>query len=84
MDIKIIKQEKNEMDVELNSLTVAELLRSYLNKEGADMAVWKRDHPSKNPVLHIEGDNPKRLIQKAIASIEKELEKLQEDFKKAK
>lgn len=84
MEVKILKEDKKELDIELDSLTLAELLRVYLNKEGVPMAAWKRDHPSKNPVLHIEADNPKKVLKKAISAAEKELEKLQDDFKKAK
>ena len=84
MEIKVLKDEKNELDLELDNLTLAELLRVYLNKEGADLAAWKRDHPTKNPVLHIEADNPRKLVKKAIDSIEKDLEKASEDFKKLK
>ena len=84
MEIKILKDEKSEMDIELSSLTIAEVLRVYLNKEGAKLAVWKRDHPTKNPILHIEGDNPKKLLKKAIASLEKETDKIVDEFKKAK
>lgn len=84
MQINIIKEEKNEMDLELDSLTIAELLRVYLNKEGADLAAWKRDHPTKNPVLHIKADNPKKIVKKAIDAIEKDLDKASEDFKKLK
>ena len=84
MEIKVLKQDKTEMDVEIDSLTIAEVLRVYLNKEGAKLAVWKREHPLKNPILHIEGDNPKKLLQKAIASIEKEVDKAVNEFKKLK
>ena len=84
MEIKILKDEKNILDVELSSLTIAEILRVYLNKEGAKLAAWKRDHPTKNPVLHIEGDNPKKLLKKAIATLEKEIDKTVDEFKKLK
>lgn len=84
MEIKILKDEKNELDIELSSLTIAEVLRVYLNKEGAKLAVWKRDHPTKNPVLHIEADNPKKLLKKAIATLEKEIDKTVDEFKKLK
>jgi len=84
MEIKILKDEKNEMDLEMDSLTLAELLRVYLNKEGAEVAAWRRDHPRKSPVLHIKGDNPKKLVKKAISSIEKELNRATEEFKKLK
>lgn len=84
MEIKILKNEKNELDVELSSLTIAEVLRVYLNKEDAKLAVWKRDHPTKNPVLHIESDHPKKLLKKAIATIEKEIDTITDEFKKSK
>ena len=84
MQVKIIKDEKNTLDIELQSLTIAEILRVYLNKEGAKLAAWKRDHPTKNPILHIEADNPKKLLKKAIATLEKEIDKTVDEFKKLK
>ena len=84
MEIKILKDEKTELDVEISSLTIAEVLRVYLNKEGAKLAAWKRDHPTKNPVLHIEADNPKKLLKAAIAKLEKEIDATVDEFKKLK
>ena len=84
MEIKILKDEKNELDIEVGSLTIAEVLRVYLNKEGAKLAAWKREHPTKNPVLHIEADNPKKLLKKAIATLEKEIDSTVDEFKKLK
>ena len=84
MEIKILKDDKNEMDIELSSLTIAEVLRVYLNKEGAKIAAWRRHHPTKNPILHIEGDNPRKLLKGAITKLEKEIDKVVDDFKKLK
>jgi len=84
MEVKILKDEKNELDVEISSLTIAEVLRVYLNKGGAKLAAWKRGHPTENPVLHIEGENPKKLLKSAIATLEKEIDKTVEEFKKLK
>ena len=84
MEVKIVSEDKNVLDIEISNLTIAEVLRVYLNKEGAKLAAWRRDHPTKNPILHIEADNPKKILKSAIANIEKELDKLQDDFKKAK
>ena len=84
MEVKILKDEKNELDIEVGSLTIAEVLRVYLNEEGAKLAAWKRDHPTENPILHIEGDNPKKLLKSAITKLEKEIDKTVEDFKKLK
>ena len=84
MEVKILKEDKNSMDIELGSLTIAEVLRTYLNKEGAKLAAWRREHPTKNTILHIESDNPKKLLKKAISEIEKETDKVTEEFNKLK
>ena len=83
MQIKIIKQDKGVIDLEIDNLTIIELLRVYLNKEpGVKLAAWRREHPSKNPVLHVEADNPKKLVQKAISAIQKDLNGYVGEFKK--
>ncbi len=79
-----MKDEKNELDIELDSVTIAEVVRTYLNEGGARLAVWKREHPTKNPVLHIEDDNPKKALKAAIASIEKDVDSVVSEFKKLK
>lgn len=85
MEVKIIKQEKNILEVEIDSLTIAEVMRVYLNKEsGVKLAAWKREHPFKNPVLHIEADNPKSVLKKAITALEKDIDKAVDEFKKLK
>ena len=84
MEIKVLKQDKNELDVQIDNLTIIELLRSYLNKEDVKLAAWRREHPSKPAVLHIEADNPKKALQKAIEAVQKDLEKYSVEFKKMK
>ncbi len=84
MEIKILKDEKNTLDIELSSLTIAEVLRVYLNKQGAKLAAWKKEHQTSNPVLHIEADNAKSLLKKAIKALEKEIDSTVAEFKKLK
>lgn len=87
MKVVYIKDEKNEAEIELDNLTIAELLRAYLVKdESVSFAAWKREHPSKNPVLKIKtkGKTVRKAIADAIAHIEKEADKLVEQFKKGK
>ena len=72
------------MEVKIGNLTVAEVLRVYLNAEGAKLAVWKREHPTKNPILKIEADNPKKVLKAAIAKLEKEVDAASDAFKKLK
>jgi len=84
MEVKILNDNKNSLDLEINNLTIAEILRVYLNKEGVKMAAWKREHPSKPAILHIEADNAKSSVKKAISSIQKDLEKYEKEFKSMK
>ena len=82
MEIKILEDSKDSIDVEVDNLTIVELLRAYLNKEsGVKLAAWKREHPYKNPVLHVEAANPKTAIKKAISSVKKDLDKYEKEFK---
>jgi len=84
MEIKVIKDEKDLLEVEINNLTIVEILRIYLNKNGAKLAVWKRNHPSEAPILHVEGDNPKKMVKDAVIAIEKEIDAAVSEFKKLK
>lgn len=84
MDFKIIKDEKDTLDIEIGNITIVELLRVYLNKNGAKMAVWKRDHPLKNPILHLTADKPREVLKKAIEEIDKEIDDAVSEVKKIK
>ncbi|RMD46205.1 DNA-directed RNA polymerase subunit L [Candidatus Pacearchaeota archaeon] len=84
MKVKVLKDEKGELEIELDNLTIAEVLRVYLNKQGVKLAAWKREHPTKNPVLCIVADNPKKALKGAIGQIEKEIDKFTSEFKNLK
>ena len=84
MEIKILNDTKDILDIEISSITIAEVLRVYLNDAGADLAVWKREHPTKNPILHIEGKNPKKLLKDAITKVENDIDSAVTSFKKLK
>ncbi len=87
MQIQYLKQEKNEIELELGSVTMAELLRSYLQEDDSVvLAAWRRDHPTKDPLLKIKTKEKtaKKALHDAVARIEKELDKLESSFKKAK
>ena len=87
MELQILKSESNEMEVELDNLTLVEILRVYLNKDsGVTFAAWRREHPTKKPVLKIKtkGKTTKKALNDAIAFITKDLDKTLADFKKMK
>jgi len=87
MEIKVLKSLKDELEFEINNLTLAEILRVYLNKDSnVSLAVWKRKHPTENPVilLKTKGKSAKKALDDAIKSITKDLDKFLDDFKKLK
>lgn len=83
MEVEIVKQEKTELEFRIDNMNVAEILRVYLNKQGADFAAWRRDHPSKPIVMKVQSkDNARKEISEAVKAIEKDLEKLKALVKK--
>ena len=87
MEINILESSKNEIKIEVESLTMVEILRDYLNKDtSVTFAAWKREHPIKKPVLLVKtkGKTAKKAINDAVSNITKDLEKLEDDFKKLK
>ena len=87
MEIKVLESSKDEIRVEIDSLTIVEILRVYLNKDSSVvLAVWKREHPTKNPVLTVrtKGKAAKKAIDDAVSAITKELDSVAADFKKLK
>ena len=87
MELKVLNDSKDEIEVQIDSLTLVELLRVYLNKDSAvSFAAWKRNHPSEAPILKVKtkGKSAKKAIDDAVKAITKELEKIENDFKKMK
>jgi len=85
MEINVLKNEKNEIEAEIENLTIAEILRVYLNKDSAvTFAAWKREHPTKRPILKVntKGKTAKKAVDDAVSAITKDLDKFESDFKK--
>lgn len=87
MKANFLKDEKNDAEIELDNLTIAEILRVYLAEdENVNFVAWKREHPTKNPVLKIktQGKTVRKALQDAVSRIGKEADKLVEEVKKGK
>jgi len=86
MEIKIIKNEKKAIEIELDNLTVAELLRDmlWLDKD-TEIAAWHREHYTKNPhlILHTKSKDAKKVLLDTIEKIKKMNAELSSEFKKA-
>ncbi len=87
MEFKVLKSEKDKLELETDSITIAEILRVYLNKDSSvTFAAWKREHPTKNPIMLVKtkGKTAKKAVEDSVKEIEKDLKKAEEDFKKLK
>ena len=87
MEMNILRNEKEELELETDSLTMVEILRVYLNKDSAvTFAAWKREHPTKKPILLVKtkGKSAKKAVEEAVSEIVKDLDKVEDEFKKLK
>ena len=83
MEIKIVKQEKNSVEVSLDNPTVAEAMRAYINSEGGDFAAWRREHPSKPVLLKIDDEKGVgKAVSAAASALRKDISVLRAMIKK--
>jgi len=78
MNVEIISQESGLIELRVDNLTIAEILRVYLNNNGIKFAAWRRDHLTKPVIFRIEssGKTVKKAISEAVSSINKDLSAL--------
>lgn len=75
MNVEIISEENDLLELRVDNLTVAEILRVYLNESGVKFAAWRRDHLTKPVIFRVEssGKTVKKAISEAVSSINKDL-----------
>jgi len=83
MGIEVLKDEKNDIEIKLDNVTVAEILRVYLNKNNVEFAAWRRNHLTEPAILKVQssGKTVKKEIGDAIANIKKDLEWIRKNVK---
>ena len=87
MELKFLKDSQDDIEVQVPSLTLVEILRVYLNKDsGVSFAAWKRNHPTESPILAVKtkGKTARKALNDAVQGITKDLEKIETEFKKLK
>lgn len=85
MEVSILKQDKDHIEIELNNLTIAELVRNELWQDNKiAIAAWKRDHPTKSPmmVIKVKEGTAKKALLDCIERLQKVNEKIVAEFKK--
>ncbi|MCD6381522.1 MAG: DNA-directed RNA polymerase subunit L [Candidatus Aenigmarchaeota archaeon] len=84
MTNKIIKETKNSLVVEMDSLTLANLLNEYLwSIKGIKFAGFSKEHPYlSKPKLLVNATDPKKALKSAVERILKDVEELRKQVKK--
>jgi DNA-directed RNA polymerase subunit L len=84
MEIEILNDNKNEVELKMDNVTVAELLRVYLNEQGIEFAAWRREHPTKPIMFRIKssGKTVKKAVGDAISTVKKDLDDVEKSMKK--
>jgi DNA-directed RNA polymerase subunit L len=73
MEMKVLQSEKDLVEIALDNITVAEILRVYLNEQGVKFAAWRREHPEKPIVFRIESSSG--TVKKAVSDVVKAIQK---------
>jgi DNA-directed RNA polymerase subunit L len=76
MNLEILKAEKSDIELKIDNLTIAEILRVYLYEQEVDFAAWRKDHPFKPLIMRIQSANVKKSVSEACSLISKDLDKL--------
>ena len=84
MNLEIVNAEKSDIELKIDNLTIAEILRVYLNEQDVDLAVWRREHPFKQLIMKIQSSNVKKSVSDAVKAIKSDLDELASSVKKAK
>ncbi|MAG37859.1 hypothetical protein CMI45_00530 [Candidatus Pacearchaeota archaeon] len=84
MEIEILKSEKDDAEVKIDNVTIAEILRVYLNNQDIEFTAWRREHPTKPAVLKIktEKGTVKKAVSDAVSQIKKDLDSVEKEVKK--
>ncbi len=83
MNIEIVKEDKNEIELKIDNVTVAEIVRVYLNEQGVEFAAWRREHPSRPVLMKIKNSgNIRKIVGDAVNAAKKECDGLVAGLKK--
>ena len=85
MDVKILEENDDLLKVEVDNLTLVNLLNEKIWKQrGVDFAAYKIDHPYlSKPVITVRSKNPKKTLIDAADKIVEDVETLRKKFQTA-
>ena len=77
MQITISQVDKQEAQLAIDNVTIAEILRVYLYQEGVEFAAWRREHPSRPVVMVVKhSGGVQKVIKQAINALTKDCDAL--------
>lgn len=84
--MKVINNKKDELELEIDELALAEIIVDRLNKEkDVKFAGYKQEHPGENKCkIYIKAKEPAKNLKKVIGKIKKDIDEIKKSIKKAK
>lgn len=82
MELNFLKSGKTEVEVEIENLTLAEILRVYLSKDSSvEFVAWKREHLTEKPILKVRAKDVKSAVKAAVEAIFADVDEAYSSFK---
>ncbi|MFH0829699.1 MAG: hypothetical protein V1887_00880 [Candidatus Aenigmatarchaeota archaeon] len=85
MQVSIVEEEKEKLKIEVKgeSPTLTQLIATQIWKENGQAAAF-REHPFMvEPKILVEGNNPRKLLEKAAKAVEEQADQLKDELKRA-
>lgn len=81
IELKVIENEKDKVKIELNDITLANLLNDNLWQNKVDYAAWKRGHPLlDNPAILVGAKDARKALIEAAEQVSRDAGTLKKKF----
>lgn len=85
MEIKVLEKDDERLKIEVDDLTLVNLLNENLWKRKIELSTYAVEHPYlSKPVLLVKSKNPKKSLIDATERIVEDVQKMKEALKKSK
>ena len=84
MNVKVLSQDKEKLKVEVDDLTLVNLIHENLWKTKVEYSAYSKDHPYlSQPVILVKSKEPKKSLIEAADKIVEDCDNIKKKFEKA-
>ncbi len=83
MNVKVLNEDGEKLEIEVDDMTLVNIIHENLWKKKIDYAAWAKDHPVlSKPVLAIKSKDPKKSLIEAAEKVIDDVDDLRKKFNK--